>query len=198
MKGSPMPQTRTSTGSTRPQPRRPRRKRSLLVVGGVVAAALALLLPTAAARVSGPSPSASAQAVAALQDQVQDASGAPRAGRDPANQPQTGLAAAASRATGVGRRTDTPAAAISGDHQRDAQPSDVLGNAKKTGLSAAGCFIDYGVAGQQCVPASAATNGVLTCAGVISLFPQGVTVAGRDRFHLDQNHDGTACGPGDR
>jgi hypothetical protein len=167
------------------------------VVGGIVAAALALLLPAAAARVSGPSPSASAQAVAALRDQVQDANGAPRAGRDPANQPQLGLAAAASRATGVGQRTDTPGAAVSSDHQRDALPSDVLGNAKKTGLSAAGCFVDYGLAGQQCVPASAAPSGTLTCAGVLPLFPQGVTVSGRDRFHLDLNHDGTACGPGD-
>jgi hypothetical protein len=132
-----------------------------------------------------------------MREEVDDEAGAPRNGRDPASQAQASLASAAASPQGNGRRVERPAAAVHGDHGRDVVPSDVLGEGRRRGLTAAGCFADYGVPGQQCLPAHAATRGVVTCAGVLAHFPNGVQVSGRDRFRLDRNRDGTACGTGD-
>lgn len=131
----------------------------------------------------------------ALQGQVTEGNGAPSNGRDPSTQQQTSLASAASQPSGVGQRTDTPAADVTGDHNHDTQPNDVYGDSKKTGIGTNGCYIDYGIQGEQCLPAHAAMGGELTCDNVRSHdFPHGIKVTGTDRFHLDTNHDGTACG----
>ena len=130
-----------------------------------------------------------------LRDQVDDKTGAPRDGRDPANQQQGSLAAAASQPTGAGKRTDnTPASGVGDGNGGSPAPGS---NAEQTGLNSAGCYYEYGNGG-QCVAAHAATNGVLTCEGVRTHggFPNGVTYT-KDRFNLDKNHDGIACNPGE-
>lgn len=134
-----------------------------------------------------------------LQGQVDTETGAPRAGRDPASQQQSSLASAASSPTGAGQRVDKPASDVQGDHNTHHSSSDVYGDPNQTGIGVNGCYIDYGVQGQECVPAHAATDGKLTCEGVRTHggFPNGVKVTGKDRFNLDKNHDGTACGAGD-
>lgn len=132
-----------------------------------------------------------------LVSQVDNTDGTPRDGRDPANQRQTSLASAASSSMGAGQRTDKPAADVKGDHSHHNSSSDVYGDPNKTGIGVNGCYVDYGIQGQQCVPAHAATNGNLTCDGVRKYFKDGVKITGKDRFHLDKNHDGTACGNGD-
>jgi len=133
-----------------------------------------------------------------LRSQVDTETGAPREGRDPTTQQQTSLASAASNPTGARQRVDKPAAGVQGDHSHHNSSSDVYGDPNQTGIGSNGCYIDYGIPGEQCVPAHAATNGTLTCDGVHSHgFPNGIKVSGTDRFGLDTNHDGTACGNGD-
>ncbi len=132
-----------------------------------------------------------------LQNQVDASDGAPRSGRDPANQKQNSLASAASQPTGTGKRVAKPAAGVSGSTVHNNQAAN--NNAAGSGIGANGCYVDYGKQGEQCVPVHAATNGVLTCDGVRTHggFPNGVIVSGTDRFNLDTNKDGTACGAGD-
>jgi hypothetical protein len=86
-----------------------------------------------------------------LRGQVDTTDGAPRTGRNPATQPQTSLAAAASQPAGNGLRVDTPAANITGDHNHHVQPSAVLPNPHTTGKLFNGCLIGYPAAGEQCV-----------------------------------------------
>jgi len=132
-----------------------------------------------------------------LRSQVQQPDGTPRDGRDPAQQKQTGLLAAAGRPQGPGLRGNRPAAGVQ-PRVEHRQPSAVLDDPKQTGVLSNGCAADYGRGGQQCLPARAPGDKPLTCAYVVTLFPDGVIVAGRDRFGLDTNGDGLACGAGDR
>jgi hypothetical protein len=135
-----------------------------------------------------------------LRSQVQQPDGAPSEGRDPARQKQTGLLSAAQRPQGPGLRGRPPAADVeSGGHHHPASlPSSVLQDPKKTGVLSSGCALDYGRQGVQCLPARAPGNKPLSCAYVLTLFPDGVVVSGRDRFGLDTNRDGVACDRGDR
>lgn len=128
-------------------------------------------------------------------DQVDDETGAPRDGRDPASQQQSSLAAAASNPTGSGQRIENPEART----QVESSGAGVNDSPSEAALGANGCFVDYGIQGEQCVPSHAAVNGTLTCEGVKTHggFPDGVKVSGTDRFNLDTNHDGVACGSGD-
>lgn len=132
-----------------------------------------------------------------LQNQVDGSDGAPRSGRDPANQKQNSLASAASQPTGTGKRVTKPAAGVTGSNVQNNQPAN--NNAAGSGIGTNGCYVDYGKQGEQCVPVHAATNGVLTCDGVRTHggFPNGVIVSGTDRFNLDTNKDGIACNSGD-
>lgn len=126
-----------------------------------------------------------------LQGQVQDAAGAPRAGRDPANQPQTSLAEAASRPhvmPGKGRGTKVTA---------PRPPRTVIGDPRRTGVLSNGCATGYGDVG-QCVPARAPGGKAMTCAILVGTFPDGIAVTGRDRLKLDTDGDKVACGPGDK
>lgn len=147
---------------------------------------------------NGDSPAAKAAYQKQLKDQVDTGQGSPRSGRDPSTQQQTSLSDAASKPSGTGTRTDTPASGVTGSTDtHHATSGDVYGDASKTGINSAGCYIDYGVQGQECLPAHAAVNGVLTCDGVRAHFPQGIKVTGTDRFHLDKNGDKIACNAGD-
>jgi hypothetical protein len=130
--------------------------------------------------------------------QVENSKGEPLNGRNPANQSQTSLASAASSPAGNGRRTDTPAKDVKGDQNHKTTYSDTYGDPKKTGINSAGCFVDYGIPGEQCMPAGMADkDGKLTCSAVHMHFPEGLKVSGTDRFNLDTNHDGIACNSGD-
>ena len=125
-----------------------------------------------------------------LQSQVEDAAGAPKAGRDPAMQAQTSLAQAAGRpnarpATGRTTRVTSPRS-----------PKAVLGDPRTTGRFSNGCAVGYGDA-DQCLPARAPGNKPVTCAFVLSAFPEGVQVRGTDRLRLDTDKDGWACRDGD-
>jgi hypothetical protein len=132
-----------------------------------------------------------------LRSEVQDSRGAPRTGKDPALQRQTRLAAAARAPKGSGTWGGAPARSVgSGAPRRRA--ASVLADPKSTGALASGCAVGYGAAGAQCVPARRPGNRPLTCTYLVTQFPDGVTVTGRDRLHLDPNHDGLACGHGDR
>lgn len=125
-----------------------------------------------------------------LRGQVETVTGAPRDGRDPASQPQTSLGDVASKPTGSGRqKTDSTTKKSDTSSQTNANST----NANQDGLGTNGCYTDYGIQGQECLPAHAATNGVLTCDGVNSHFPNGIKVTGTDRYHLDHNHNGIAC-----
>jgi hypothetical protein len=132
-----------------------------------------------------------------LRAKVQDSRGAPRAGKDPARQRQTRLAAVASKPHGTGTWGTKPARAVKGSSTRRKARS-VIANPKATGALASGCAIGYGAAGAQCVPRRAPGNRRLTCAYLVKQFPHGVSVTGRDRLHLDSNRDKIACGYGDR
>lgn len=132
-----------------------------------------------------------------LKSQVDNASGKPRSGRDPAGQQQTSLALAASSEHGSGMQTDTPAAGLTGSNRGAAKPSDVYGDPSKSRINDAGCYIDYGIQGQECLPESIAMDGMVMCEDVVKEFPKGIKVVGTDRFGLDTNHDGIACGPND-
>jgi hypothetical protein len=139
------------------------------------------------------------QARQELTAQVDTPKGEPQTGRDPAAQPQNGLSAAASRPSGFGQRTETPATGVTGT-QRQTKPSDVYKDPTQTGIGSNGCYVDYGVQGQQCLPAHAAGDDkTLTCSEVRAVkgFENGIKVTGTDRFHLDADGNGTACTPGE-
>lgn len=130
---------------------------------------------------------------------VDMADSAPQTGRDPSQQQQASLNDAASRPTASGKQTDKPAADVQGDHNHDhATHEDVVNDPSETGVGLNGCYVDYGVQGEQCVPAHiAGDDKKLSCHEVHSKFANGIKVTGTDRFGLDKNHDGVACGDGD-
>jgi len=133
-----------------------------------------------------------------LKSKVDTSNGQPQSGRDPSSQQQTGLSDAASKPSGTGTRTDTPASGVTGSNDTHNTSSDVYGDPSKTGVNSAGCYIDYGVQGQECLPTHAATNGTMTCADVRNHgFPDGIKVTGTDRLKLDTNGDKIACNAGD-
>lgn len=132
-----------------------------------------------------------------LKDQVDTANGEPRSGRDPAGQQQTSLAMAASSEHGSGMQTDTPAAGLKGSNRGAVSPSQVYGDPSKTRINDSGCYIDYGIQGQECLPVSIAMDGMVMCSDVRTEFPKGLKVVGKDWLGLDTNHDGIACGPND-
>ncbi|HEX8227059.1 MAG TPA: hypothetical protein VF572_04295 [Candidatus Saccharimonadales bacterium] len=140
-----------------------------------------------------------ADAQKAARAQVDDNNGRPQSGRDPAFQQQSSLASAASAPTGAGMRTDKPAAGVKGGHDHRVDPSQVRQDPMATGVNSAGCYIDYGRAGDQCLPAGISKGtGTVKCEEVRKRFAEGLKVTGTDRFRLDSNGDGTACGAGDR
>jgi hypothetical protein len=114
----------------------------------------------------------------------------------PANQPQTTLVAAASRASGPG--VGRPAAGITGDadHARSpVDPDDVLSPTAARG----GCNPGYGQDG-QCLPTrppsanGATASKTWTCAALRDIFPTGIATTD-DPLDLDTDGDGMACGP---
>lgn len=122
---------------------------------------------------------------------VDISTGAPQDGRDPANQSQNSLASAASKPEGPGQRTAKPAKNVEGSHSHHDAP------AKQPSVNSAGCIVGYGKAGEQCLPTPGA-NKPVTCDYVHSKgFHNGISVTGDDPYHLDKNHDKTACGHGD-
>jgi hypothetical protein len=157
--------------------------------------------------------SSTGEAAALLAD-VQDASGAPLPGRDPSMEVQTSLDDAASRSTLTSKPSkDAPG---KGAHEMTAQEmanmdmgttaerkaagakaaKKVLGDPKTTGVLSNGCATGYGQV-TQCVPAHAPGGGVTTCAYVVTEFPRGIAVTGKDTLSLDADHDGVACDAGD-
>lgn len=130
---------------------------------------------------------------ATLRAAVENANSEPRL--NPASVAQTSLAKAAAGKNGPGARTDKLAR---GATFRKIQRPPELPSVRETGTISGGCLIDYGAPGAQCLPARGRGGGALTCAEVLSIFPDGVAVTGRDRLGLDTNGDKTACGPGDR
>lgn len=126
-----------------------------------------------------------------LKAAVDSEDGEPQNGRDPASQIQNSLASAATKPSGPGQRTDTPAANVQGDHDHHAE------HQTPSGTTSAGCIVGYGKPGEQCLPTPGEDKPV-TCEYVHSKgFPHGIAVTGNDQFHLDKNHDKTACGHGD-
>jgi hypothetical protein len=83
--------------------------------------------------------------------EVDMANGAPRQGRDPADQIQTSLKTAASQPIGPGLQVEKPAAKVTGDHSHHVLPSQVLADPTTTGMLASGCLIGFAQAGQKCV-----------------------------------------------
>jgi hypothetical protein len=153
----------------------------------------------------------SGQAAALLAD-VQDGSGAPLPGRDPSMEVQTSLDDAVSRSS----LTSKPTSSSKGHHEMTAQEmadmgvgstaereaagakgaKKVLGDPAATGVLSNGCAAGYGEV-TQCVPAHAPGGGVTTCAYVVTEFPQGIAVTGKDALSLDADGDGIACDAGD-
>ena len=155
---------------------------------------------------------ASTGEAAALLSDVQDASGAPLPGRDPSMEVQTSLDDAVSRSS----LTSKPSGSGKSHHEMTAQEmanmntgttaerkaagakgaKKVLGDPKTTGVLSNGCAVGYGEV-TQCVPAHAPGGGVTTCAYVVTQFPQGIAVTGKDSLSLDADGDGIACDAAD-
>ena len=157
-------------------------------------------------------PDVSAGEAAALLANVQDASGAPLPGRDPSMEVQTSLDEAVTRSTltskpatkghdhsamtaqemaamGVGTKAERKAAGARSAKQ-------VLGDPRTTGVLSNGCAAGYGEV-TQCVPARAPGGGATTCAYVVTVFPDGIAVTGKDTLALDADGNGVACDAGD-
>jgi hypothetical protein len=117
------------------------------VILALVAGAFALVSVAVMADRSRPLTSYQLQ----LRSQVESESGAPANGRDPATQPQAGLAAAASQPVGNGLRTNQPAAQVGGDHSHHVQAADVLSKPQVSGKLSNGCLIGYATPGEKCV-----------------------------------------------
>jgi len=165
-----------------------KRKRRWVLVALAVAASAAIAVAASASEVVG----GETPFQTSLRATVDKANKEPRV--NPANVRQTSLAEAASGKHGPGTRTNKLAKdAVFRKIQRPPN----LPNVKDTGIVSGGCLVDYGTPGVQCLPAHSRGGGPLTCAYVLSIFPHGVPVTGRDRFHLDSNGDQIACGPGD-
>jgi hypothetical protein len=101
------------------------------------------------------------------------------------------LSQAAGQQVGSALTRQRPAAAVSGGDVR-VEPRDVLPRRARVN----GCLPEYGHGG-QCVPRRAPGGAAVTCRYVRTILPQGVMVHGTDRFGLDRNGDGIACGRGD-
>jgi len=176
-------------------------KRSLRRVVPIAVAMVAAVTLVGFPRfVSGAAPDAAVNArvyLADLRSQVDTPAAAPRPGGDPATQRQQGLAAVAAQPNGIGRRVAKPARAIRGDLGRGVTSDRIYAAQKARGLSEAGCFVDYGRPGDQCLPAHVAQGQTVTCTAVRAHFPDGIVVTRLDRFRLDRNGDGVACGRGD-
>jgi hypothetical protein len=86
---------------------------------------------------------------------------------------------------------------VRGVRGRRVTSEQIFGAPRQRGLNAAGCFIGYGLPGEQCLPAHVARGQSVRCVDVGTHFPEGVVVRGTDRFRLDRNGDRIACGPGD-
>ena len=202
---------------------RPSRRALVRVVLPVTALALAAGAVAGFARsgAGGPevaaaaaAPDVSAGEAAALLADVQDASGAPLPGRDPSMEVQTSLDDAVSRSSltskpsqdgqssahhamtaqemanmGVGTAAERKAAGAKAAKK-------VLGDPRTTGVLSNGCATGYGEV-TQCVPAHAPGGGVTTCAYVVTEFPRGIAVTGKDTLSLDADGDGVACDAGD-
>lgn len=185
-------------------PHGPAMVRTMIPVGFILALVLSLVLVQGVASPGheGAKQVSSEQYQQSLQSQVDSGDGSPVSGRDPANQSQTSLAAAAATPSGTGTRTDTPAAGATGSTGNKVSPDQVYGSngdQQANGINSAGCFYDYGVPGQECMPAHMANaDGKLDCRGVKMHFPNGIKVSGTDRFSLDTNGDKIACGAGDK
>ncbi len=155
---------------------------------------------------------ASTGEAAALLANVQDAAGAPLPGRDPSMEVQTTLDEAVARSSltkkavpkgddrdamtaqemankGVGTKAERKAAGA-------AAAKKVLGNPKASGVLSNGCATGYGEV-TQCVPAKAPGGGTTTGEYVVTVFPQGIAVTGKDSLGLDADGNGTACDAGD-
>ncbi len=155
---------------------------------------------------------ASTGEAAALLANVQDAAGAPLPGRDPSMEVQTTLDEAVARSSltkkavpkghdhdamtaqemanmGVGTKAERKAAGAEAAKK-------VLGNPKASGVLSNGCATGYGEV-TQCVPAKAPGGGTTTCDYVVTVFPQGIAVTGKDSLGLDADGNGTACDAGD-
>jgi hypothetical protein len=121
------------------------------------------------------------------------------------DEPKTTLAQAGAQPHGIG--------AGNMPHDHDYDPAEQVAAARGTDRGAVaaprrnterrldGCSPFYGKPG-QCLPEQpphAQHGGTRrwTCTDVRTLFPQGVVVARADRFQLDTNRDGVACGTGD-
>jgi len=170
---------------------------ALMVI--IFVASVALTQMATAPKGNTPKPQTAAEYQKSLKASVDNTDGSPVSGRSPANQAQTSLAAAASTPSGTGTRTEKVASAVTGTTGSKVTPNQVYSaEQQKTGINDAGCFYDYGIPGQQCMPAHMANaDGSLSCDAVRMHFPDGLKVSGTDRFHLDKNGDGTACGYGD-
>jgi hypothetical protein len=202
---------------------RPSRRALVRVVLPVTALALAAGAVAGFARhgAGAPAPAAASAAAddastgeaAALLADVQDASGAPLPGRDPSMEVQTSLDDAVSRSSLTSKPSkDAP----KGAHEMTAQemanmdmgtPAErkaagakaakkVLGDPRTTGVLSNGCAAGYGEV-TQCVPAHAPGGGVTTCAYVVTEFPKGIAVTGKDTLSLDADRDGIACDAAD-
>jgi hypothetical protein len=200
---------------------RPSRRALVRVVLPVTALAVAAGAVAGFSRPGAPAPAAASAAVddgstgeaAALLADVQDASGAPLPGRDPSMEVQTSLDDAVARSSltskpshdsqtahhamtaqemanmGVGTATERKAAGAKAAKK-------VLGDPRTTGVLSNGCATGYGEV-TQCVPAHAPGGGVTTCAYVVTEFPRGIAVTGKDTLSLDADGDGVACDAGD-
>lgn len=169
---------------------------AVLVIGLLVAAGGRQLTESAHQTIAAKKPITQSEQ-AALKSQVDTSTGQPQSGRDPSRQPQSSLQAAASSQHGNGMQNSKPASDITGSNRPATKASDVYGDPSKTGINDAGCYIDYGIQGQQCLAADMAANGKMSCDMVHMDFPDGISVVGTDRLGLDLNKDGTACGKGD-
>jgi hypothetical protein len=172
----------------------------------------------APAAASAASDDVSAGETAALLADVQDSSGAPLAGRDPSMEAQTSLDDAVARSSLISKpSTSSSAKGSAHDHhamtaqemanmdmgtpaERKAAGAKaakkVLGDPRTSGVRSNGCVTGYGEV-TQCVPAHAPGGGVTTCAYVVTVFPKGIAVTGKDTLSLDADGDGIACDTAD-
>jgi hypothetical protein len=189
---------------------------ALALVAGAVAGFTRLGAGGPAVAAAAAGPDVSAGEAAALLADVQDPSGAPLPGRDPSMEVQTSLDDAVARSSltskpvaganakgrpehamtaqemanmGVGTKAQRKAAGTTAARK-------VLGDPKTSGVLSNGCAGGYGQV-TQCVPAHAPGGGVTTCTYVVTVFPQGIAVTGKDTLGLDADGNGVACDAAD-
>ncbi|MDT0264265.1 excalibur calcium-binding domain-containing protein [Jatrophihabitans lederbergiae] len=109
-----------------------------------------------------------------------------------------------SDADGVNQGTKTQASKVKLGQAAAVTPDQLLSQGDRSGA----CTIGYG-RGLQCLPTTPPSAGQMgmtvqqmpwTCAEVRTVLSRGIPLnkAGVDPAQLDGNHDGVACGPGDR